>query len=100
MRIGFGLLLLLFALMGAVFGALNSDKILIDFYSFSLDVPKGAALLSTLLTGWIVGGLAVYLGWVVRLQRQLRVLRRERRANIAQPVAVTEPVTSPPPSGT
>ena len=77
MRLGLILLSLLFAAFGAVFGALNSDGIDLDFYFGVIHIAKGAALLCGLLLGWFVGGIAVYLGLVPRLRRRIRNLSRE-----------------------
>ena len=77
MRFGLILLTLVFAVLGAVFGALNSDSISFDFYFASAHAPKGAALLLALLLGWISGGLVVYLALVLRLRRRVRGLARE-----------------------
>ena len=77
MRFGLILLTLVFAVLGAIFGALNSDSIPFDFYFASVHAPKGAALLLALLLGWISGGLVVYLALVLRLRRRVRGLARE-----------------------
>jgi uncharacterized integral membrane protein len=77
MRLGLILLTLLFAALGAVFGALNSENIAFDFYFGSLHAPKGAAFICALLLGWVSGGLVVYLGLVLRLRRRVRTLARE-----------------------
>jgi len=77
MRFGIILLVLLFAGAGALFGAMNSERIVFDFYFAAVPLPKGAALLAALLLGWFVGGLAVYLGLVLRLRRRVRTLARE-----------------------
>jgi putative membrane protein len=77
MRFGLILLTLVFAVLGAIFGALNSDSIPFDFYFTSVHAPKGAALLLALLLGWISGGLVVYLALVLRLRRRVRGLARE-----------------------
>jgi lipopolysaccharide assembly protein A len=77
MRFGLILLTLAFAVLGAIFGALNSDSISFDFYFSSVHAPKGAALLLALLLGWISGGLVVYLALVLRLRRRVRGLARE-----------------------
>ncbi|HVJ61126.1 MAG TPA: lipopolysaccharide assembly protein LapA domain-containing protein [Tahibacter sp.] len=77
MRVVWIALILLFAIAGAVFGALNSDSVVFDFYAGQADLPKGAALLAALLTGWIAGGAAVWLGVVVPLKRRLGRARRE-----------------------
>ena len=77
MRVVLIALILLFAIAGAVFGALNSDSIVFDFYLAQIDLPKGAALLAALLAGWLAGGAAVWLGVVVPLRRRLGHARRE-----------------------
>jgi uncharacterized integral membrane protein len=86
MRVLWVVLILAFAIVGAVFGALNSDAVAFDFYAGSLELPKGAALLASLLVGWIAGGAAVWLGVVVPLKRRLGRARRE----LVQRVPVTD----------
>ena len=77
MRIFWFCLIVLFALGGLLFGALNGETLGIDFYLFSLVLPKGAALLGAVLLGWLLGGIVVYFGLVLRLRRQLRAARRQ-----------------------
>jgi len=77
MRFGLIFLALLFAAAGAAFGALNSERVVFDFYFFVLDAPKGAVLLCALLSGWVLGGLLVYTGLVLRLRRRVRQLKRQ-----------------------
>jgi putative membrane protein len=77
MRLGLILLALLFAIGGAAFGALNGEHVVFDFYFTTLTLPKGAALLCALLLGWLLGGMLVYLGLVLRLRRRVRVMARE-----------------------
>jgi putative membrane protein len=76
-RLGLILLTLLFAILGALFGALNSESIAFDYYFGVAHAPKGAAFLCALLLGWLVGGLVVYLGLVLRLRRRVGILARE-----------------------
>ena len=83
MRLGLILLALLFVALGAVFGALNGERVVLDFYFNVLTVPKGAALLCALLVGWFVGGLVVYVSQVPRLRRRVKVLAREVQARQA-----------------
>jgi putative membrane protein len=97
MRFGLILLTLVFAVLGAIFGALNSDSIPFDFYFASVHAPKGAALLLALLLGWISGGLVVYLALVLRLRRRVRGLARELKArdrNAAVDTAAVAPATA------
>lgn len=77
MRFGLMVLVLLFAVFGALFGALNSDSVNFDFYFVNLALPKGVGLLGALLLGWLMGGLLVYFGLVLRLRRQLARRNRE-----------------------
>ncbi len=78
MRFAFLILILLFTMLGIVFGALNNEIITLDFYWANVALPKGAALLSALLAGWIIGGLILYFGIVLRLRRRLRRLSSHR----------------------
>jgi uncharacterized integral membrane protein len=79
MRFGLILLVLLFAVAGAVFGALNSQTVELDFYFVNVALAKGAALLLVLLLGWLLGGLLVYLSLVVPLRRRVRRQARQLR---------------------
>jgi len=79
MRFGFILLVLLFAVAGAVFGALNGQTIDLDFYFGNVVLGKGASLLCALLAGWLLGGLLIYLGMVVPLRRRVRRQARQLR---------------------
>lgn len=76
MRLGVVVLILLAVVFGAVFGALNSDRILLDFWLIDFPVPKGAALLIALLLGWVLGGVLVWILRVQALRREVRALRR------------------------
>ena len=84
MRLGLILLALLFAAVGAAFGALNGEHVVFDFYFSAITLPKGAALLCAVLLGWLLGGIVVYFGLVLRLRRRVRVLARELKAKDAQ----------------
>lgn len=95
MRFGLILLTLLFAVLGAVFGALNSESVAFDFYFGSIHAPKGSAFLCALLLGWLSGGLIVYVALVLRLRHRVRALTRELKTrDIAgaqlKPVAPTD----------
>lgn len=80
MRLGVVVLVLLAVVFGATFGALNSERMLFDLYLTEISLPKGAALLSFLLIGWISGGLLVWVVRVRRLRRELRAAKRTLQA--------------------
>lgn len=75
MRLLVVLLIFVFAALGALFGALNSDWIALDFYFITLNLPKGATVLAALLVGWLLGGMLVWFTRVPRLRRELRRAR-------------------------
>ncbi len=72
MRLVTILFILGFASAGAIFGALNGESVIYDFYFFTFATPKGAMLIAAVLFGWVLGGALVYLGLVLRLRSQLR----------------------------
>jgi lipopolysaccharide assembly protein A len=90
MRLLIVILVLLFAVLGAVFGALNGERVIYDFYFVTASLPKGAMLISALLAGWLIGGVVVYFGLVLRLRRRVRTLARE--------LAAKEPLRREPPT--
>ena len=90
MRLGLILLALLFAIAGAAFGALNAEHGVFDFYFTTLALPKGAALLCAVLAGWLLGGIVVYFGLVLRLRRRVRALARELKRRDAPAAATAE----------
>ena len=77
MRLLIIFLVLIFAVLGAVFGALNGERVAYDFYFATASLPKGAVLIAALLVGWLIGGIVVYFGLVLRLRRRVRTLARE-----------------------
>ena len=100
MRFGLILLLLAAAAAGAIFGALNSQSIDLDFYFTSVSIAKGGVLLCALLLGWLLGGLLVWATLVIPLRRRVRRLVREvaqhqhKAESLAEPKpaeSVTEP---------
>lgn len=76
MRLLVVLLMIGFAVFGALFGALNGTRIELDLYFHTINVPKGAIILLALLAGWLLGGLMVWLLRVPALRRQLRQARQ------------------------
>ena len=100
MRFGLILLVLVFALLGAVFGALNSQPVDLDFYFTTLSLAKGGVLIGAILIGWLLGGLLVFATLVLPLRRRMRRAERElrRRDVMAPPVdAAREPAAVEPP---
>ncbi|HUD42745.1 MAG TPA: DUF1049 domain-containing protein [Dokdonella sp.] len=92
MRTGLTLLLVvLFAVFGAVFGALNAETISVDLYVRSVSLPKGAALLAALMLGWLSGGCLV---WFARGRRARRRAKAAAAAAPGSPAAPDEPVVS------
>ncbi|MEO8459934.1 MAG: LapA family protein [Dokdonella sp.] len=76
MRPGIIVFIILFALVGALFGAMNAETVVLDFYFFSAGAPIGAALLVVLGIGWILGGMVVWFARVPRLKRELKIARQ------------------------
>jgi putative membrane protein len=76
------IILLVFVAAGIVLGALNADLVGYDFSFIQVRLPKGAALLVTLVVGWLLGGLTAWLG-VSTAQRRQR--RQKLRADEKQP---------------
>ncbi|HUA81083.1 MAG TPA: DUF1049 domain-containing protein [Dyella sp.] len=72
MRLIVMLLLLLFIAGGVVLGALNADLVGYDLVFTRVQVPKGAALLTMLALGWVLGGLTAWLGVTTRYRRERR----------------------------
>lgn len=96
----FGLIVLLvfvFAVAGASFGALNSQAIELDFYFGTITLVKGGIVIGALLLGWLLGGLLVYIGLVLPLRGRLRAQSRRLRQLEAQAPAETDAATVTPP---
>ncbi|MCM2335349.1 MAG: lipopolysaccharide assembly protein LapA domain-containing protein [Pseudomonas sp.] len=69
---------LAFVALGATVGALNRQATLVDMGFATIPATLGVALLTTLLLGVVLGGLAVTASVVLPLQRRLARLQRER----------------------
>lgn len=87
MRLAAIILILLFIVFGALFGALNAERIPIDLYFVQPSVPKGALLLAAVAFGWLLGGLVAWFARVPGLRRDLRNAERRLRQIEAQPPA-------------
>ena len=70
MRVLVTIFLILFILAGVVLGALNADLVAYDLAFVQVQLPKGAALLGALVIGWVLGGLAAWLGMSARRQQR------------------------------
>ncbi|WP_297901676.1 DUF1049 domain-containing protein [Metallibacterium sp.] len=71
MRFVIAALLLIFALLGAAFAALNGGAVHYDFLLVEADLPKGVTLLAVLVLGWLLGGLSAWLGLGARRRRKV-----------------------------
>lgn len=87
MRLAIVIILLLFAVLGAAFGAVNADSVTYDFLVGSVELPKGAALLAALLLGWLLGGVLAWAGLTSRHRRRMRDLARSRAEAAGAPEA-------------
>jgi uncharacterized integral membrane protein len=85
MRLALVIVILVFVVFGAVFGALNAERIVVDFYFWQPSVPKGAVLISAVVLGWLVGGLVAWLSRDRRLKREIRETRRQLKEAKAEP---------------
>lgn len=84
MRLIVTVILLLFIGAGITLGALNADMIGYDLGFVHFSMPKGAALLSALVLGWLLGGLTAWLGVSGRHRRERK--SASRRAETRQSV--------------
>lgn len=66
------LVVLVFVLAGIVFGALNVAMVPFDLGFARIHAPKGAAVLTALVVGWLLGGIVAWLGMGVKQRRQQR----------------------------
>ena len=71
MRLIKSLIALCFVAMGVIFGALNRQDVHVDLWFRSVDGRLGLALLTVLLLGAVLGGLAVTAGVVWPMRRRL-----------------------------
>ncbi|MBB1060495.1 lipopolysaccharide assembly protein LapA domain-containing protein [Marilutibacter spongiae] len=75
--------------VGAILGALNRDLVDIDFAVARVTTTLGVALIVSLLSGVLLGGLAIAASVVLPLRRRLGRLERQtvpRAATAPQPV--------------
>lgn len=69
------LVVLIFVLAGVAFGALNVAMVPFDLGFAQIHAPKGAAVLTALVVGWLLGGIVAWLGMGVKQRRQRRGAR-------------------------
>jgi uncharacterized integral membrane protein len=85
MRLALVILIILFVVLGAIFGALNSERIVLDLYFWQPSVPKGALILTAVVIGWLAGGIVAWLAPRPRIHRELRETRRRLREVQSEP---------------
>lgn len=78
MRVVHALLAFVCVLIGAAFAALNTTPVVIDFYVGKVSGNAGFILLSAVLTGAVLGAIAVIVGGTWPLRRRLKALQREQ----------------------
>lgn len=76
MRVLAILLVLIFAVVGVIFGALNADMVSYDLVFAHVQLPKGAALFAALVLGWVLGGVLVWLLSAHPVRRRLKKTER------------------------
>jgi len=80
MRLLVLIILAVFIAAGVVVGALNADIVGFDLGFAQVQLPKGAALLATLIVGWLLGGLTAWLGVISRHRRDNRRLASQKKS--------------------
>jgi uncharacterized integral membrane protein len=83
-RIGFILLALAAIMLGLVVGTLNSDPVAVNLLWVQIDWPLGLVILVSLILGFAIGMLLIWLMTVLPLRLQLRKLRDNRDKNSDQ----------------
>ena len=80
MRLFLVLIIGIFLIGGIVFGAFNADMVSYDLGFAQVQLPKGAALLTALMLGWLLGGVVAWLGMGLRQRRRSRGQASESKA--------------------
>jgi len=62
MRVLIIVLVIVFLILGALFGALNPETVGYDFLFAHVEARKGTALLIAMLIGWLLGGALCWAG--------------------------------------
>lgn len=84
MRLIKSLIALCFVVMGVVFGALNKQRVHVDLWFNGFDGRLGLTLLSVLLLGALIGGLAVTASVVWPMRRRTQPSRSSDSATDAR----------------
>lgn len=79
-RIGFIILALAAVALGLVVGTLNADPVSVDLLWVQIRWPLGLVMLVSLVLGFVIGLLILWLGSVVPLRIRMRKLRSESSA--------------------
>lgn len=79
-RIGFIILALAAVALGLVVGTLNADPVSVDLLWVQIRWPLGLVMLVSLVLGFVIGLLILWLGSVVPLRIRMRKLRSESAA--------------------
>lgn len=66
---------------GAIFGALNGQPVVVDFYLVAFEMRLGISLLLAALAGAALGGCCMWMGVVLPLRRQ--IARQKREADVS-----------------
>jgi putative membrane protein len=82
---------LLFLIAGIVLGALNPESTSVDLGMLRIEAGLGVVLLSALLIGVLIGGLAITFSVVLPLRRESR---RNRKADTGRNESEAQPVLS------
>lgn len=87
---------LLFAalvVLGLFFGQRNGERVTLDLYYLTLNVPLAVAVIGSVVTGVLVGALSVFLSVVLRQKVRIRQLTRQlsRMPETAEPGTSRDP---------
>jgi uncharacterized integral membrane protein len=85
MRLALVIVVIVFVVLGAIFGALNAERIVLDLYFWQPSVPKGALILTAIAVGGLLGGIVAWLAPRPRIHRELRETRRQLREAQSEP---------------
>lgn len=86
---------LLFAalvVLGLFFGQRNAERVTLDLYYVTLNMPLAVAVIGAVVTGVMVGALSVFLSVVLR--QKARIRRLTRQLHHTEPEAPSVPSAS------